>query len=199
MGHWIGEESLYLAGKRAVESLMATGRTFPEWIFSAPLTHYTFFIFDAIFSEEFFENLGDFLLELGGIGFTVFTLVPDPERYFFRHFGRYPMVTVLLNSSSEQYMASMFADPGGGSADAIGHNSSELLIYGGELSWCIYGNRDHEVAIFTAADQRLVDLWQRIHGQTMDVKSAIKDILEPAWSPNNVPSDTVKKLLANYA
>jgi len=171
----------------------------PNQVFVSEFSKFTFINFDDIFSEEFFERLTTFLRYNNEDNLTVFVIDPDPELYFYHHFGKYPLMIIPISCSPQEYVSLMFSDPGESSADAIVYNSSRLVIHSSSLRWAIYGSRDFEVGIFASKDETALDTFKWIYHRTFDVTSVIENILQPAWSPNQFPVDFKKQLLTNYA
>ena len=181
----------------SIASLVDVKNDLPSQVFVPGFSNFTFINFDDIFTGNFYEKISGFQRQINDDELTVFMLKPDPRLYFYHHFGNYPLMKFPASSSNKEYISALFADPGGSPADAVVYNSSVLLFYSTSLRWVIYGSRDFEVAIFASKDKILVDKFQRIYDKTFDVKSAIQNILEPAWV-DQFPAEFRMQLLENY-
>lgn len=198
MEEFINDKAEFLEEIRVAENLVINDKTLPAQVFVSEFRNYTFSNFDEIFTSEFFERMVEFLRRTQETVFTLLSLRPHPESYFFKHFKKYPLIRIPISWPVEKYVSSVFADPGESPADAIVYNSSELIIHSESLNWCIYGNRDFELAVFAAIDNNLVSVWHEVYEHTFDAKTAIEDILRPAWAPNELPTEFIQQLLANY-
>jgi len=193
------DRSVYLEEVSLARKLISTDASFPDQVFSCELRHFTFFNFDDFFTREFFEGLIQFLRQYGiDETFTLFTIRPDPEDYFYKNFDCYPILQGSTLWTDEKYLSSVFADPGNSPADAIAYNSMELVLHSQSLDWCMYGNRDMEVGVFGAIEKGLVVNWQSTYPKCFGVETAIETVLKPAWGSSLVPVEYIEKLLSNY-
>jgi hypothetical protein len=193
----INDSSVYLWEKNFARRLMS-GASFPDQVFSRELQRFTFFNFDDFFTRDLFESLIQFLRQNSVETFTLFTLQPDPEDYFYKKFSCYPILQGSTEWTSERYLSLVFADPGESPADAIAHNSTELVLHSDSVDWCMYGSRDFEVGILGANDESLIASWRSVYPKCFDAESVIDAVLGPAWGSSKVPPEYVEKLLLNY-
>jgi hypothetical protein len=71
-------------------------------------------------------------------------LDPQPVTYFHRHFGKYPILSLLRGDSAETYIALLNEDPGGSPADAVGTNCYEWIILPESHRWFVHCLRDSD-------------------------------------------------------
>lgn len=62
---------------------------------------------------------------------------PDPETYFYRHFGRFPLADVGRIVSASEYISVLNRDPGDSPADAISINWFRMYIVPDSERWLI--------------------------------------------------------------
>lgn len=198
MTQLIVEEQIFRKELYSIGSLIDKEKTIPEQVFDSRLSNFAFISIEDIFSEEFFDKMKKFLSQINENDFRVFAIEPDPESYFYHNFGKYPLLMFSMDSTAQQYVSAVFADPGESPADAIGYNSSSLLVYSSSYRWAIYGSRDFEVGIFASESTALSDIFHQIYDDNLDVETAIEHILEPAWV-NEFPVDLRTQLLTNYS
>ncbi len=193
------DRSVYLQECSFAEKLLRAGASFPDQIFSPELQNFTFFNFDDFFTNSFFESLTRFVgLNGPDETFRLFTRRPDPEEYFYKNFDCYPILEGCILWTAEKYLASVFADPGDSPADAFAYNSVELILHSRSSDWCMYGNRDFEIAVLGAKAKSLIDNWHSVYAKCFDAEAAVDAVLTPAWASSQIPKQYIERLLSNY-
>ncbi|MFL9899115.1 hypothetical protein PQR71_13280 [Paraburkholderia fungorum] len=86
------------------------------------------------------------LLNRGETSFVALVLRPEPDDYFYRHFGKFPALVFLPEHSDRDFVASLNADPGGSLADAFDANSERYVVFPLSGEWAIYADRKQELA-----------------------------------------------------
>jgi len=71
-------------------------------------------------------------------------LDPDPLKYFHKHFGKYPILSLQKGDPAETYLALLNEDPGGSPADAVGTNCYEWVILPESHGWFVNCLRDSD-------------------------------------------------------
>ena len=127
---------------------------------------------------------------------------PDPERYFFHHFGKYPIIEVSVNDSEETFLKAVNEDPGGSPADAIIYNGRVIVVYSDSPVWALYGERDYEFCVAAFAREELKDAFVSSYGpeRVFSIEEAVEQLLGPSFinSPAGVPADIRNNLVSNY-
>lgn len=111
------------------------------------------FEFDKIYSQGFYLSLQKFLEKINSKEFTFYTLVPEPDDYFFAHFSKYSIARVGASATYEEYIELLHQDPGDSSADALIHNAETVAMYSNEAIWGIIGSKDLEIGIVGFKDE----------------------------------------------
>jgi hypothetical protein len=199
MNDFITDRAPYLQAWQSLNELVVVDASLPNQVFQENYRNFSFISFDDIFSEPFYEKMSFFARLLNETSFTMFVIKPDPESYFYRHFGKYPVIKMSNFATSGEFMKLVFEDPGGSSADAIAYNSTNLLIYPDSLRWGIYGSRDFEVGIFAGINQPMSEMFAQTYKSTFDVSAAIETFVEPAWGSSCLPDVCRNGLTQNYS
>lgn len=186
--------------QRAVDALVRRELHLPEQVFKAPLSHFAFIQWDDVDTSDFFEKMKSFLDGTGESRWFLAVLEPDPEDYFFRHFGKYSVVEISTGDTFESYRNLLQSDPGDSPADAIAYNSTVIALYSDSGKWAIYGDRDYEFGVAAFADRGLHELFTSSFepGWLFMVGEVIKDILPPVFGSKGVPPELRDQLLRNY-
>jgi hypothetical protein len=170
----------------------------PEQVFRAKPCAFRVVDFSAIWSAEFFLFLQQLTTAVDSTGFILAVLRPDPSRYFYRHFNRYPLLRFSINDASECYIEEVNEDPGGSPADSIITNSTTLIIYPESRRWAIYGDRDLDVAIIAAMDDVAVQyILSHARHQLYSADAAVPALLARVYH-GEVPAAIAEALVHNY-
>jgi len=102
------------------------------------------FTFDCVeFKTKRFLHFLHSLMQWSGDRTTYFIVLdPDPIRYFYPHFHKYPLLEIGSEDSEDDYIAALNADPGTSPADAVGINWSEYVMLPPSKTWFIHTRRD---------------------------------------------------------
>lgn len=119
----------------------------PNNLFTTDFKYFEAFEFDLIYFDAFFDGLKLFLKKTNNNWFTFYTILPSPEEYFFKHFGKFSAGKVNLDCNYDDYIDFLNSDPGNSPADAPIHNSELVAFYSNEPNWGIVGSKDAEIAI----------------------------------------------------
>lgn len=82
--------------------------------------------------------------------FAFVGLRPDPFRYFFYHFSKYPAIVFQPAHSEADYCRLLQSDPGGSPADALAYNTWGYVVLPLSGGWITYGDDSSEIAIFSS-------------------------------------------------
>lgn len=200
----------YLADTAAFEMQRAKWRkvirddvTFPEQIFKRPEGPFLFFEFGLFFTARFFESLKQLLHFTNETVASLGVVEPDPERYFYREFRKYPFVSFSVQESAEDYLKGLSEDPGGSSADAPAFNSSKVVVFPASLRWQIFGDREFEWAVLNCMSQDIYKVFVQSCGllelrEAEDVVPYLKDVIS-IGGDKGIQFDWVDTLIKNYS
>lgn len=106
------------------------------------------FYFD--YSDIFWSNFPSFLtflaLQNNDQKIYFYALEPNPKRYFYQNFKKYPLIEFNRKRIEKEYFSAINQDPGGSSADALACHSEKILIFPPSINWYVYGQYDIELA-----------------------------------------------------
>jgi hypothetical protein len=175
----------------------------PKQVFKKPLSLFLFISSDEIFhTASFFERIKSFLGQIGESRCFLAVIEPDPEDYFFRHFGKYSVIEMSVDDTDEDYLHIAQEDPGDSPADAIGFNSRIVLLFSDSRRWAIYVDRDYELGIVGFAEENLLRLFISCYGRekVFSADEAVEQLLGAVYSnrDSGVPSEVRQQLVSNY-
>jgi hypothetical protein len=186
----------------AIDALILHENHLPDQVFRNTLSHFLFISSDDIFYEkDFFSKLKSFVIDIGTNRIFLAVLDPDPEAYFFHHFGKYSVVEMSVHDTTSDYRAIIREDPGDSSADALESNLTVGVIYDDSAKWAIYFHRGYEFGIVAFADKEFRNLFASAYGRdlVLDVEEAIEKILKMVYQMRGgVPSNIRSQLIENY-
>ena len=197
------ERDAFLKCQSAIDALIMREKHLPEQVFKKPLSLFLFISSDEIFhTASFFERIKSFLRQIGESQCFLAVIEPDPEDYFFRHFGKYSVVEMSVDDTDEDYLRIAQEDPGDSPADAIGFNSRVVLLFSDSRRWAIYADREFELGIVGVAEDNLLRLFTSLYGtdKVFSAGEAVEQLLGAVYSSRDsgVPSDVRQQLISNY-
>ena len=139
--------------KRAKEVATFEPLAMEKWA----LCHRYFFDEIEVFSIGFDHVLKSLVEAVGDHRLMVSMLRPDPVKYFYKLFGKYPSVEFDVSEIVRDYFDVLSSDPGASLADAITYRRDEMLYYSESFDWFIYTNRDAELALLVT-DRQYADI-----------------------------------------
>ncbi len=147
--------------------------------FDVEFTIFMAFEFDRIYGANFYHGLIDFLAKRESKEFTFYTLLPDPDEYFFFHFSRYSIGRMPIKASYDDYIDFLNADPGN-PADALIDNAETIAMYSNEPIWGIIGSRDLEIGIVGFKEKKIGDEFISCFDKDtfIDIKTRFDDLNE---------------------
>ena len=115
--------------------------------FKGHFKHFLGFEFEFNYHELFFEGIKSFLQKIDNASVVFYTIDPSPEKYFYRHFGKYSVFEISSNASDEELNEIMTQDPGNSPADSLDTNANEISWFSKSDDWSILGSREWEIAV----------------------------------------------------
>ncbi|MBK7706134.1 MAG: hypothetical protein IPJ30_10215 [Acidobacteria bacterium] len=196
-------KNLFQKKQSEIDSLITRQNQLPEQVFNSEISGYLFFHFDEIFTGDFFERMKSFLKASNEEKLTLAVLKPDPENYFFRNFGKYPVVECSVKDTSDAYLAGIEETPNDSPADALVYNSDIVILYSENLKWAIYADRNFELGIIGFKEDSLKNVFISIFGSdfVLNVKEAITEVLSLVYShqDDGVPQEIANQLANSYS
>lgn len=119
----------------------------PAQVFQDHYDQFQFLEFDRFLSPEFWTLLRRLMEASLDSKTNLIVLEPDPEAYFYKHFGHFGALEIPVNGSLDRYRAEMNSGPPSSPADALGVNSWVLVWFPPSLRWLIWGERDPEIMV----------------------------------------------------
>jgi len=154
---YLSDTAIFEAERNEWRSAFWEGISFPAQVFKRPRGPFLFFEFGLFFKSSFFNCLKKFLISTNETTVSFVVIDPDPAKYFYREFKKYPIVSFSTQDSAEDYLRQLSKDPGDSSADAIASNSSKVLVYPPSLQWEIFGDRDFDWAVLNCMSKNIHD------------------------------------------
>jgi hypothetical protein len=185
-----------------IESIIYLSRNFPENVFKELFSETAFINSDEIFVEGFIPKIKTFLKSISEDKFYFIVLEPNPKKYFFHHFNKYPLIEVSIVDEEDDYFSIIEENPGESPADAIRYVSKVILIYSDSLNWAIYINRDYEVGIIGAKKREITEKFVTALGRNLifSGEEVIEKIFSIVFSntKTGIPDELVTNFRKNY-
>lgn len=145
------------------------------------------------FSSIFLDILKKFTSISSDDNFLIAVLKPDPEKYYYKHFGYYNYGVLPVNVTLEEYTEFLLHGPVDSPADAILYNSFRICWLSSSLKWVIYFDRECEISVIAYDD----DIYNKIiETSGISYFSSIKEAL----NDNSYILDKLKEMLiSNYS
>jgi hypothetical protein len=124
----------------------------PNQIF-VKANHFVFIEFLEVSTKNFFNSI----ISLKKTEFIFYSIVPDPEKYYFPHFSKFNVFKFNFRDSSIDYLKLIHEKPNETSADAIMDIVDKFVVFSKDLEIVIYGDRDFDLMIlgFDDLNQKL--------------------------------------------
>ena len=119
----------------------------PERVFRPGYRRFQFLEFDMFGSKEFWAMLRQFMEGSQDDHVNLMVLEPDPEGYFYSHFGHFAAAEFSKGISAKRYRAVLEDAPKLSPADALTSNSQVLVWFPNSLRWVVWGERSPEILV----------------------------------------------------
>ena len=126
----------------------------PYNLFNDEFTIFKAFEYDLLTWETLIDGIKAFLRTISNDSFTFYTLEPSPEAYFFKHFAKYSVAKIPINSNHHDYLEFISRDPGGNLADALIHHGGTFALYSNNPVWGIIADTYLEMGIIGFKDRQ---------------------------------------------
>jgi hypothetical protein len=185
---------------QSIDRLVDRSATLPDQVFRQRPAAFHVIDFDHLWSKDFFRDAQRLTKRAGDASFTLAVLRPDPDRYFYAHFGKFPLLRFTDADPGQRFIDEVHADPGGSPADAVVHNSDAVLVYPPSERWAIYGDREMEIGIIAVMDDE-IEAAIRADAPSLRLftpAEAVAQLLPPVYR-GGVPEDVKNALMRNYS
>jgi len=115
----------------------------------------------------FFRHLKGFLKKTGETKFIYLVLDPSPEDYGCDQTGKYKAIEFSVEDSEDEFISALNEYSGGDEPDCIMDNSDQILVMSDSKNWCVYANRDDDIAVCAFSDQGHYNDFQTIYGKDL--------------------------------
>lgn len=166
----------------------------PKMVFNKKFNNFLFTDFDYLFEDSFFLNLSSFLKKNNSMDYIFYVDNPNPETYFYKHFKKFNVSIIPIDSEIDSLNDFLFKDPGNSPADAIMHNSFDFFLFSNNNKWGITASRDLDIAIIGFNDIVIKDSFLK---EFQSDKDYIDD-LESFEKNIDVNNDQINLLIKNY-
>lgn len=114
----------------------------PDQIF-VKAKYFLFVEFLDVSTKGFYNSI----VELKQTDYLFYSIVPDPEEYYFRYFSKYSVFKFNFRNSSKDYLKLLHEKPKENSADAIMDVVDKFVVFSTDLDVVVYGDRDFDLMI----------------------------------------------------
>lgn len=197
MIEFISNEKSFVKCKEQKSKIFKENNLLPQMVFNESFYYFLFIDFDYIFEDSFFLNLSSFLRMENLKEYIFYVENPNPETYFYKHFKKFN-VSIIPVDSEVRYLNNFFLkDPGHSPADAIIYNSFDIFLFSNDSKWGIVASRDLETAVIGFKDIMTKELFlKEFHSDrdSIDNLESFKQNMHTNNSYNNI----IDLLIKNY-
>lgn len=184
----------------ALSSAALTSERMPAQVFRAQYDRFRFLEFDRFPNPEFLALLRRLMEASLDSKANLIVLEPDPETYFYKHFGRFGALEIPAEESWDRYRVEMQSGPPSSPADSLAVNSFLLVWFPPSLRWLIWGERSPEIMVLGysrgfdgPSEQSLSET-----GISLLTAEDALDISSSAWSDRSARRQFARELIDNY-
>lgn len=181
-------------------AMLSSGRM-PAKVFRPAYGRFQFLEFDLFDSNEFWAMLQKLMERSQDDRVNLMVLDPDPEGYFYSHFGHFAAAEFSKDVSAERYRAVLATAPKLSAADALNSNTEVLVWFPPSLRWVVWGERSPEILVLGAEkefDGLPAQMIEEAGMCPLSVEDAL-DISAPAWHDRAARERFAHALMANYS
>jgi len=187
----------YQIYKNAIETFVDKTKQIPQQVFNDSFRYFLFITFDEIFMEVFFYHMKKYVSKIQETEFEMVVLDPDPEAYFFHHFGRYGILVIDDPDSYEDYLSDLSNPPDNFPADALIHNSNLILVTSNNGKWAVLGDREMDIGICAFADEESMNKFKDVYGD--DLLDGVTVAAEYIYGPGDEHRSKKEEFCVNYS
>ncbi|MDR6436871.1 hypothetical protein J2790_002014 [Paenarthrobacter nicotinovorans] len=143
----------YEASRDAVAQNLTLNAVFPEWPFRAPCGFATIYEYDTVLDDQFGAVLAALVDKYGDDHVTLLVLSPDVAAYR-DAYNIFPAFELSGSSIRNDYGRALWWEPDGESTGSLGTSIDVLAVTGSSEAWSVWAQRDWEIGILLAQDDR---------------------------------------------
>lgn len=197
MIEFISDKKSFVKCKKQKDTIFNSNNHLPKKVFNESFNYFLFIDFDYLFEDSFFLNLSSFLKKMNLKDYIFYIDNPNPETYFYKHFKKFNVSIIPVNSELDCFNKFLFEDPGDSPADAIIYNSFDIFLFSNDSKWGITASRDLDIAVIGFKDiitkRNFLEEFSLDKDYINDFKSLKKNI-----DINNGYNDMINLLIENY-
>jgi hypothetical protein len=184
----------------ALSSAALTAQRMPSQIFRTQYDRFRFLEFDRFANPEFLALLRRLMESSLDSKTNLIVLEPDPETYFYRHFGRFGALEIPVDESWERYRAGMQNGPPSSPADSLAVNSFVLAWFPPSMQWMIWGERCPEIMVLALSRGFEAPSEESLAQTGIDplTPEDALDISSSAWTDRSARRQFARELMDNY-
>lgn len=134
--------------EKIVKVILNQDQILPSQVFLSEFHYFSICDFGFTCTDEFITDLRNYSIKTNTFSkFNLIVLEPDPKKYFYHNFSKYPLIKMSIEILDEEYLEVLNEDPGGSPADSIASVATTLIYYSDDMRLAIYGNNDYEICI----------------------------------------------------
>lgn len=177
--------------KSILPAIIDLSNEIPDQIF-IKAKHFVFIEFLDISTKHFFDSI----IGIKQTEYLFYSIVPDPEKYYYQHFNKYSIFKFDFKSASIDYLKLLHEKPNEASADAIMDIVDRFVVFSKDLEIVVYGDRNFDLIIL--GFQKLHQKVRFISKFGEDRIFSLSDIQDLFLSnyPNQL--DLIEKIKLNY-
>ena len=139
MTHAVVDEREFDVIRKHVDRTFYLSRQLPDMVFRH-LVGPTFFCeYEVVLGGGFWPALVSLARLHDDESINLFTVDPDPVRYYFREYGDYACFSLRISASREDYWGAVAESPSGDPTGAIAFTADMIAITGWSGDWGCWG------------------------------------------------------------
>lgn len=149
------EQRVFIADPAEFDDLWTRATTGMRSLQQTAISELVFFDSSIVTTRHYYRFVRDLLrfTESSEDSFAFIGLRPDPFKYFFHHFSKYPAIVFQPSHNEADYCRLLQADPGGSTADALAYNTWSYIVLPLSGGWITYGDDSSEIAAFSSTPE----------------------------------------------
>jgi|SRR5664279_354715 len=199
MPPFITDRADFNATEAVIDSVFHRAKRLPSFVFRVPTQELSFFEFDLVFSDAFWEVLQSLAGQSGDERLCLSVVDPNPETYYSKHFGFFGALELPSTSDASAYWNAMSYEPPTSPADALVTNGRVLAITVPSGRFGIWCERNLELGVLGIInDQQSREPLQLPGGFPWKTLSESLDLIRPSFVGGTVPEEIRRGLISAY-
>lgn len=177
-------------------ALVDASKNIPNNVFTEKLNLFLFITFDEVRMRVFFSHLKKFLERIGETEFIYLVVDPMPDDYLCEDIKKYKAIEFSTSDNDNQFISALNEYSGGSVPDSIMDNSDQILIMSKSQEWCVFADRDSDIAVCAFSTQRFYENFKSEYGE--DLLPSTEAAAEYAYGERN-DTEKIRLLIKNYS